>query len=110
MFDRDDVSREEMLEVIAKVPEITVYSNAPIETIRAAYQQALIMLENKKEQIESKTSETVEVPQDYLKENEENEQKRSSLDEMIDSVGERCGKRLGKGQKSKREHTEQERE
>lgn len=107
---RDDVSREEMLEVIAKVPEITVDSNAPMETIRDAYQQALIILGNKKEQIEPRAGVIDEGAQNCSKENGEKEQRKPSLDVIIGSAGERCEKRPEKGQSSNRKIMEQERE
>lgn len=107
---RDDVSREEMLEVIAKVPEITVDSNAPIETIRAAYQQALIILGYKKEQIEPRAGVTAEGAQNCSKENGEKEQRKPSIDVIIGSAGDRCEKRPEKGRDPNRKFTEQERE
>lgn len=110
MLDRDDVSRKVMLEVISKVPEITVDSNAPIETIRDAYQRAHIILGNKKEQIEPRAGVIDEGAQNCSKENGENEQRKPSLDVIIGSAGNRCEKRLEKGRDSNIKFTEQERE
>lgn len=110
MFDRDNLSREVMLEIIAKVPEITVDPNAPIETIRAVCQQALIILENKKERIEARADERAEGAQDCSKVNGENEQRKPSLCDKIDLAKTQCEKRPEKGRGANRNFTEQERE
>lgn len=110
MFDRNNLSRKVMLEIIAKVPEITVDPNAPIETIRAECQRALIILGNKKEQIEPRAGVIDEGEQDCSKVNSENEQRKPSLCDMIDSAKEQYEKRPEKGWAPNTKFTEQERE
>lgn len=110
MFDRDNLSREVMLEIIAKVPEITVDPNAPIETIRAECQRALMILEIKKKQNEPRANVTAEGAQDCSKVNGENEQRKPSLCDKIDLAKTQCEKRPEKGRGANRNFTEQERE